>query len=93
MENLTHVSSEKQNLKDSETDLPDLQKTKDVSSLLNDRELDRGCLISTFRVFAYDFLRQEQKLAALSFACYLDWFCPLGVFSKLVLLAHDFNRL
>lgn len=58
------VPSEKQHLKDSETDfpyIPELQKTDNTGIILNDRKCFRSFLISTLGSFTHGFQRHEQK--------------------------------
>ena len=42
--------------------MPDFQETGNFEIFLNDRELVRGCLISTLGSFAYGFQRREQEM-------------------------------
>lgn len=42
--------------------MPDFHKTGHIEIFFNDRELVKGCLISTLGSFAYGFQRREQEM-------------------------------
>ena len=65
MENVMHVPSGKQNLRiERRTSCKCLtyRKTDHTEIFLNDRELVKGCLISSLESFACGFQRHEQKM-------------------------------